>query len=137
MSEQNASTNLPLWASAASTSLATPPMQPPYTPAEHGAAGAADALAHATDHAPAFVLKALGDALLAQRGFEFTAETVRVLAEQSEAVKGWLAVKGREACYGGWFMTHAKIHRLRATGALRRAERKEARGRKLPVWRFP
>lgn len=107
------------------------------TPREHGEAGGADALKHATDHAPAFVLKALGNALLGFRGFDFTAEDVRLRAEQSEAVKGWLAVKGREAFYGGWFMTHAKLHRLVAIGTLKRSERKEARGRKLPVWRFP
>lgn len=109
----------------------------PYTTKEHGRAGAADAHRHATDHAPAFVLQALGDALLAFRNTEFTAEDVRLVAERSDAVKSWLAVKGREACYGGWFVSRVELHHLERTGAMRVAQRKQARGRVLPLWRFP
>lgn len=111
------------------------------TPAERavrkGQDGATDAHKHLTDHAPAYVLEALGDALLAFRDAEFTAEDVRLVAERSDAVKGWLAVTGRENCYGGWFVSRVELHHLERTGAWRVAQRKQARGRPLPVWRFP
>lgn len=119
------------------TLRAVPPIR--LTPSDKGKAGAADAKRHLTDHAPAFVLQALGDALLAYNlpDCDFTAEQVRLLAEKSDAVKGWLAVKGREACYGGWFVSRVELHRLERTGEMRRASRPAARGRYLPVWRFP
>lgn len=111
----------------------------PMTPTAHGQAGADDAHRHLVEHAPAFVLRALGDALLAYRlpDCDFTSEQVRLLAERSDAVKGWLAVKGREACYGGWWQQHAKLHHLERTGEWRVATRPSRRGARLPVWRFP
>lgn len=110
---------------------------PPSTPIQHGMDGAFDANAHLADSAPAFVLHALGDALLALRGTAFTSEQVRAVAERSEAVRDWLAVKGREACYGGWWVSRVELHHLERTGEMRRAQRPQARGRMLPVWVFP
>lgn len=104
---------------------------------DHRRGGADDAHRHLAEHAPAHVLTALGDALLAHRDRAFTSDDVRRMAEQSEAVKGWLAVKGREACYGGWFVSRVELHQLTRTGVMRRSTRPEARGRMLPEWVFP
>lgn len=140
MSAQNPVSALPLWNRMVSSVALEIALSPPkMTPLAKGMAGADDATQHLTDHAPAFVLQALGDALLAYNmpDCDFTSESVRLLAEKSEAVKGWLAVAGREACYGGWWMTHAKLHHLERTGEMRRAQRPQARGRMLPVWQWP
>ena len=110
----------------------------PLTPTQHGQAGARDAEKHLKDEAPGWLLDALGDALLAFQGGDFTSEMVRHRAEQSEAVAGWLAVKGRENCFPGWWRSRIKLHRLvrvdRAPAIARRATR---RGATLPYWKFP
>ena len=123
-----------------------PPFGPPVstgairllTPTQHGQAGARDAEKHLKDEAPGWLLDALGDALLAFQGGDFTSEMVRHRAEQSEAVAGWLAVKGRENCFPGWWRSRIKLHRLvrvdRAPAIARRATR---RGATLPYWKFP
>lgn len=109
------------------------------TPAAHGRAGADDAHKHLVDHAPGWVLEALGDALLAYRlpDLDFTSEDVRLRAERNTTVKAWLAVKGRENCFPGWWQRRVKLHRLERTKESRVARRPEARGRVLPAWRFP
>ena len=112
------------------------------TPAEQGQRrgrdGASDAEKHLTDHAPGWLLDALGDALLAFQGGDFTSEMVRHKAEQSEAVKGWLGVKGRENCFPGWWRSRIKLHRLvRVDRAPAIAKRSSRRGATLPYWRWP
>jgi len=108
------------------------------TPTQHGQAGAEDAEKHLREEAPGWLLDALGDALLAFQGGPFTSEMVRHKAEQSEAVKGWLAVKGRENCFPGWWRSRVRLHRLvRSSRPPAIARRGSRRGAVLPWWRFP
>ncbi len=109
----------------------------PMTPVAKGHAAAEDGLDHLRQEAPAFVLESLGDALFALRGTEFTSEQVRAVAERSEAVRGWLNGPTRQACFSGWFRARVKLHRLQRTGKDAIAQRPEARGRRLPYWKFP
>ena len=103
-----------------------------------GLDGGADAHKHLTDHAPGWLLDALGDSLLACQGGDFTSEMVRHRAEQSEAVKGWLGVKGRENCFPGWWRSRIKLHKLvRVDRAPAIAQRSSRRGATLPWWRWP
>ena len=112
-----------------------------FTPTEKGEAGAEDAHQHARDHAPGWLLQALGDALLACRDLDggFTSETIRLAAEaKSEALKAWLEVKGRDACYGGWWRSRIRLHKLvRVARPPAVAQRASRRGAVLPWWRFP
>lgn len=107
------------------------------SPTEKGDAGAADAEKHLRDHCPAFVLEALGNALMAHQGLDFTFEQVRVRAEQSEAVRGWLGAKGRENCFAGWARSRIRLHKLERAGKDAIALRGQRRGARLPYWRFP
>ena len=103
-----------------------------------GMDGAEDAARHLKEHAPSWVLTALGDALMAfRKSSGFTFEQVRTRAEQSDAVKLWLGVSGRENCFPGWVRSRIRLHRLERTGADAIAERGDARGRRLPKWKFP
>ena len=105
----------------------------------HGLDGAEDGAKHLKDEAPAFVLESLGNALLAFRASAgFTSEDVRLRAEQSAAVKGWLDGPTRNACFSGWFRSRIRLHRLeRVICAPRIAQRASRRGATLPVWKFP
>ncbi len=107
-----------------------------FTPTGKGKAGASDARKHLVDHAPAFVLTALGDALLAMRDKDaFSSDEVRALA--GPTVDAWLtAEKVRRNTFSGWFMTHAKLHKLVRVGS-RKSTRADARGRMTSLWRFP
>src|SRR5689334_6454955 len=100
-----------------------------FTPVEKGIAGSEDAKQHLVDAAPAFVLKALGDALHGLRNQSFSSERVPLIAEQSEAVKGWLAPKLRDKVLGGWWRSRVKLFHLERTGEDEIASRPEARGR--------
>ena len=126
------------WAQVQAEWHASPEGRPYLTPTQHGQAGAEDAEKHLREEAPGWLLDALGDSLLAFQGGDFTSEMVRHRAEQSEAVKGWLGVKGRENCFPGWFRSRIRLHKLvRVDRAPAIAKRATRRGATLPYWKFP
>ena len=106
------------------------------TPSEKGEAGASDAAKHLREEAPGWLLEALGDALQAQHGREFTSETIRAAA--GPTVNAWLDVKGRENCFPGWWRARRKRFKLvRVARPPAVAQRASRRGAVLPFWRFP
>ena len=107
-----------------------------FTPTEKGEAGAEDAHQHARDHAPGWLLEALGDALQAQHGREFTSEQIREAA--GPTVNAWLDVKGRGNCFPGWWRARRKQFKLvRVNRPPAVAQRASRRGSTLPYWKFP
>lgn len=98
----------------------------------------------AADHMPAFVLEALGDALMAfnRDGMTFSSYDVRDLAEKADAVKRWLSPqesslkKLRQNCMGGWFQSRVELHELVRVGSTP-SRRPERRGAWIALWRFP
>lgn len=109
--------------------------QPRMTPTQHGEAGAEDSARHLSDHMPGWLLERLGDALLMYVGREFTSEDIRRASGQ--VVNDWLSIKGRENCFPGWWRSRIRTHKLERTGRDEIAQREDARGRRLPIWRFP
>lgn len=105
------------------------------TPAEHGAAGAADAAKHLTDHAPGWLLERLGDAILSLHDTDFTSDDIRRIA--GATVDAWLlAEKSRRNCFSGWFTARRKAFQLQRVGFVP-STRENPRGRMIAVWRFP
>lgn len=112
-----------------------PLFQQPYTPREHGEAGADDARKHLHDHAPAWLLEALGDALVTMRGTEFSSDDVRRLA--GPTVDAWLTAEPeRQNTFSGWWMKATRRHHLQRVGS-RRSTREDRRGAWVSTWRFP
>lgn len=107
------------------------------TPVEHGRDGASDAAKHLKDAAPAFVLTALGDALLAFAGKEFTSDDIRRAA--GPTVEAWLTAEPeRRNCFPGWWRARVRLHRLqRVVGKDAITRRGSRRGAHATVWRFP
>ena len=156
MSHQNPSSNLPLFQQGVGvppprterhgvdrfgnpwTEIQTNARFNTLTPTARGEAEAADAAQHLTDEAPGWLLDALGDALLAFQGGDFTSEMVRSRAEESEAVKGWLDGPTRNACFSGWWRNAVRRYRLvRVNRAPAIAKRSSRRGATIPWWKWP
>ena len=157
MSQTNPHGTLPLFAPYDASKFRSPLMPPPMTaegvtgrvvriedsvvtvqwsPTEKGEAGAEDAHQHARDHAPGWLLEALGDALQAQHGREFTSEQIREAA--GPTVNAWLDVKGRGNCFPGWWRARRKQFKLvRVNRPPAVAQRASRRGSTLPYWKFP
>lgn len=155
MSAHNPVSNLPLWAAESTPQPQRPPcacgrpypcpthtqsapglralFAPPRPLTERGKARASEA----SDRLPAFVLEALGDALQALRGHEFSFEQVRLRAEaESPSVRDWLAVASRRNVLGGWTRSRIKLFDLRRVGDVP-AVRDARRGARSTLWRFP
>lgn len=112
-------------------------LRPKMTPSQHGMAGADDSAKHMKDAAPAFVLTALGDALLAFAGKEFTSDDIRKAA--GPTVEAWLTAEPeRRNCFPGWWRARVRLHRLqRVVGKDAITRRGSRRGAHATVWRFP
>ncbi len=116
----------------------------PMTPTQHGQAGAtqgilgaADAAKHLRQEAPAWLLQALGDSLLACRDMPegFSSDDVRRLA--GPTVDAWLtAEKVRRNCFSGWWQSRVRLHKLIRVGTTP-SKREDANGRHIAVWKFP
>lgn len=111
--------------------------QPSLFDRPRGKDGAADADKHLHDHAPGWVLEALGDAFQSMHGRDFTSDDVRRVA--GPTVDAWLTDKNwpeRQNCFSGWFTMRRKKFKLCRVGGVP-STREDARGRWIGVWRFP
>lgn len=143
MSAQNPTVLLPLfapdggpWFRNQSDDDLDPPHTLRRTPAvQKGRDGADDAAKHLKDHAPGWVLEALGDALLSLRGQRFSSDDVRRIA--GPTVDAWLTDEPeRVNVFSGWWQRRVKKFKLVRVGSTE-STREDRRGAWIALWEFP